>query len=63
MHNYMSAGDIFGQRPRSPKCKEHYTISSLLLERLANDKTGEIERIFRRWTLNRPRDPGTTCGS
>ena len=26
MHNYMQSGDIFGQRPRSPKCKEHYTI-------------------------------------
>ena len=29
MHNYMSGGDIFGQRPRSPKCTEYYTISSL----------------------------------
>jgi len=63
MHNYQSSGDIFGQRPRSPKCKEHYTIAALLLERLANDKSGDIERIFRRWTLSRPRDPGTTCAA
>lgn len=61
MHNYMSSGDIFGQRPRSPKCKEHYTIASLLFERLANDPDGRIEQIFRRWTLARPRETGSAC--
>lgn len=63
MHNYMGSGDIFGQRPRSPKCKEHYTISSLLFERLANDTTGQIEKIFRRWTMVRPRELGSDCAS
>jgi hypothetical protein len=63
MHNYMSSGDIFGQRPRSAKCKEHYTISALLFERLAQDTDGSIEKMFRRWTMTRPRDPGTTCGT
>jgi His-Xaa-Ser system radical SAM maturase HxsB len=62
MHNYMVGGDLFGQRPNSPKCKEHYTIASLLLERLANDSDGKIEKIFRRWTLTRPREPGPSCG-
>lgn len=61
MHNQMSGGDIFGQRPRSPKCKEHYTISSLLLGHLANDSDGSIEKIFRRWTLTRPREDATSC--
>lgn len=61
MHNYMSNGDLFGQRPRSPKCKEHYTIASLLLERLANDGDGSIEKIFRRWTMTRPRETGPSC--
>ena len=56
MHNYMMSGDIFGQRPRSPKCQEHYTIASLLFERLAGDKDGDIEKLFRRWTLSRPRE-------
>jgi len=61
MHNYMSNGDIFGQRPNSSKCKEHYTIASMLLDRLANDPDGKLERIFRRWTLTRPREPSGSC--
>ena len=61
MHNYMQSGDIFGQRPRSPKCKEHYTISSLLFEKLVNDRDGQIEKIFRRWTMRRPREDAQSC--
>ena len=61
MHNYQSSGDIFGQRPNSPKCKEHYTISSLLFEKLANDPDGRYEDVLRRWTLTRPRDQGGDC--
>jgi uncharacterized protein len=63
MHNYVSSGDLFGQRPRSPKCKEHYTIGSLLLERLGNDSDGKIEAIFRRWTVNRPREDAHSCAT
>ncbi len=61
MHNYMSGGDIFGQRPRSPKCTEYYTISSLLLDKLHNDKTGDVEKIFRRWITTRPRVEPADC--
>lgn len=61
MHNYMTSGDLFGQRPNSPKCKEHYTIASLLFERLADDPDGKLEQIFRRWTLTRPREQGSSC--
>ena len=61
MHNHMTSGDIFGQRPNSPKCKEHYTIASLLFERLADDPDGRIEKMFRRWTLTRPREMGSSC--
>lgn len=61
MHNYMMSGDLFGQRPNSPKCQEHYTIASLLLEQLANDEDGAIEAMFRRWTLTRPREMGSDC--
>ncbi len=56
INNYMETGDLFAQRPNTPKCKEHMAISRLLFERLANDKDGKIETIFRRWTINRPRD-------
>lgn len=55
-HNYMQFGDLFAQRPRTPKCKEHMTIASLLFERLMNDPDGSNEAIFRRWTINRPRE-------
>lgn len=54
--NYMVHGDIFGQRPLSPNCREYYHIASLLMRHLNDDRTGEIERIFRRWTIGRARD-------
>jgi His-Xaa-Ser system radical SAM maturase HxsB len=55
-HNYMSFGDLFAQRPLTPKCKEHMTIATLLLDRLGDDPDGRNEAIFRRWTVNRPRE-------
>ncbi len=61
LHTYQSTGEIFGQRPNSFKCKEHYTIASLLFERLANDPDGTHEKIFRKWTLTRPRETSTSC--
>jgi len=60
MHEYMSSGDLF-KRPDSPKCREHYTIASLLFEKLADDPQGKIQEIFRRWTINRPRETGSEC--
>ncbi len=60
MFEYQKGGDIFGQRPNSFLCQEHYTIASLLFERLADDPDGKIEEIFRRWTLTRPREQN--CG-
>ena len=55
LHNYMNGGDLFGQRPRTPKCTEHMTLSRLLLDRLDQDPDGTIETIFRRWVIDRPR--------
>ena len=63
MHDYMQGGDIFGQRPRSPKCKEHYTIATLLFEKLARDEDGSLEKMFRRWTLRRPRSEAASCSA
>jgi len=57
LHNYMQGGDLFAQRPNTPKCKEHMTIARLLLQKLDSDSTGELEGIFRRWTIDRPRHP------
>jgi uncharacterized protein len=56
INNYMESGDLFAQRPNTPKCKEHMAIVRTLFERLARDKDGKIEAIFRRWIINRPRD-------
>lgn len=57
LHNYMMSGDLFGQRPLTPKCRQHMSMVSMLLERLANDTDGRVEAIFRRWTMDRPRSP------
>lgn len=56
INNFMESGDLFAQRPNTPKCREHMAIARLLFERLANDEDGKVEAIFRRWTINRPRD-------
>lgn len=55
-NNFMECGDLFAQRPNTPKCKEHMGVVQLLFERLANDEDGRVESIFRRWIINRSRD-------
>ena len=55
LHNYMNNKDLFAQRPLTLKCKENMKISELLFSRLLHDKDGTIEKIFNRWTLDRPR--------
>ncbi len=55
LHNYMQGDDLLGQRPTTAKCKEHMTIARTLLNKLADDETGEIRKIFERWTIDRPR--------
>lgn len=56
LHNYMQGKDLFGQRPNTPKCKQHMGIARLLFERLAADSDGSLDRIFQRWTIQRPRE-------
>lgn len=58
LHNFQFDGDLFGQRPRSRKCREFYGEQAYLMGKLAADPDGRIERIFRRWTIQRSR-PGT----
>jgi His-Xaa-Ser system radical SAM maturase HxsB len=55
LHNFMFDGDLFGQRPRSRKCQEFYGQQQYLFQKLGQDKDGRIERIFRRWTIQRQR--------
>lgn len=57
LHNYMNFGDLFAQRPVTPKCQEHMRLSRLLLSRLDADPDGQTETIFRRWVIDRPRPP------
>jgi len=56
LHNYMQSGDLFGQRPNTPKCTQHMGIAKRLLEMLSKDADGSTEAIFRRWTINRARE-------
>jgi len=55
LHNYMNLGDLFGQRPLTPKCTEHMTLTRTLIDRLDRDADGTIETTFRRWVIDRPR--------
>jgi len=57
LHNYMMWGDLFAQRPLTPKCTQHMRMVEILFERLGQDTDGRTEAIFRRWTLDRPRLP------
>jgi uncharacterized protein len=63
LHNYMQSGDLFGLRPTTPKCQQHMGFSRMLLQRMADDPDGQNLTIFRRWTVDRPRDPAATAAS
>jgi uncharacterized protein len=56
-HDLMLTGGLFAPRYDTPKCQQHMGIAGLLLRRLADDHDGSLERIFRRWTVQRPREP------
>lgn len=62
LHNYMQFGDLFGQRPLTPKCQQHMGMVGLLFDRMANDPDGAVSSIFKRWTIDRPRLPDSTTG-
>ena len=56
--NFVTQQSLFGQRPRSFKCKEHMSVSGKLFELLADDGDVATATILRRWTLTRPRLAG-----
>ncbi len=55
LHNYMTTGDLFGQRPNTARCSQHMHTVRTILNYLADDESGQIEGIFRRWVIDRPR--------
>lgn len=55
MHNYMQSKDLFGQRPNTPKCTEMMDMSRIIFQYLQNDTDKSVEKIFRRWIIDRPR--------
>jgi His-Xaa-Ser system radical SAM maturase HxsB len=55
VHNFVTQGDLFGQRPRCFQCKEHMAVSRRLFELLANDSDGATAEILKRWASTRSR--------
>ena len=49
----MQDKELFGQRPNTLKCPEHLRISEIIFRLQRKDPL--IDRIFRRWILDRPR--------
>lgn len=57
VQNYVSQGDLFGQRAHCVQCKDHMAVSTALFEHLA-DGDAETRAILERWTAVGPRPPG-----
>jgi radical SAM protein with 4Fe4S-binding SPASM domain len=53
VRNYLTQGDLFGQRPHCFECKEHMAISTRLFELLGDDNADTAD-IVKRWTGSRP---------
>lgn len=56
--SYVTQSNLFGQRPRTFKCKEHMDVSAKLFELLANENDTRTVEILKGWTTNRPRLAG-----
>lgn len=54
VRNYLSHGDLFGQRPNCFECKEHMAVSRQLFELLADRSDSAALDILTRWTATRP---------
>jgi hypothetical protein len=49
VQNFLTQGDLFGQRPHCLQCKEHMAVSRYLFELLAADDP-EVTPILARWS-------------
>ena len=55
VHNFVTQGDIFGQRPHCFQCKQHMAASRKIFEALANDSDGTTAEILKRWAARKSR--------
>lgn len=53
VRNFVSQGDLFGQRPHCFECKEHLALSTKLFELLSDETDSETAEILKRWTNTR----------
>lgn len=60
---WSTGGDLFGQRPLSPSCRIQRGQIEGLVRRLRDAQGGSVERIFRRWTISRPRGNPPSCST
>ena len=54
VRNFVTQGDLFGQRPRCFECKEHMAVSGRLFELLGDDTAAETTAVLRRWVARPP---------
>lgn len=55
VHNFVTQGDLLGQRPHCFQCKQHMAVSRKLFELLADDSGGANAEILKRWASTRSR--------
>ncbi len=56
VRNFITQGDLVGQRARCFECKEHEAVSRRLFELLAEEGDSETAEILKRWAAKRPPD-------
>ena len=58
VRNFVTQGDLFGQRPRCFECKEHMAVSARLFELLGEEGDSDTAGILRRWAASVPSNGG-----
>jgi uncharacterized protein len=53
VRNFLTQGDLFGQRPHCFECKEHRAVSRRLFELLGDDADAEMAEMLKGWTSKR----------
>ncbi|MEO8601500.1 MAG: His-Xaa-Ser system radical SAM maturase HxsB [bacterium] len=54
VRNFITQGDLFGQRPHCVECKEHMAVSSRIIELLSNAGDVEKAETLKSWLTNSP---------